>query len=250
MDERTQEKLLKCFKQDDIEKLKQLHKKYPYLFFETSECTNYDRLYPIHSCAKYNAVKCMEYILSTGFYPNYPTGCVKNCPLHFACFQGNYPMVYLLLETGADPNIVADDYTPIINVLIGKANETTKINIIKKLIEHGADPSIKGKFPSGAYGFEDLFDKHFTHIAPIDLAKRLKQNNLAQYLSQKEKKRENKHSFMRRTLQFFGIFGQLAEKENNSDKPMTNQSLFTTRADETPDYQKRIARIINNLNQH
>ncbi len=247
MNEQTKIKFFNCIGKDNVDELKKLHKKNPQLLLEIADGDNY----PIHSCAKYNAIKCMKYILDTGFCPNCPTADYDPFyPLHVACMNGRYHIVNLLLEKGADPNLMCFNKTALLYAIKGRKNETTQLAIIKKLIEYGANPCTKGEYSKGAYGYEGLFDDVFTYITPINVAKGEMCKKIEQYLSQEVKKWKKQHSLIHRTLQFFCTFGQLRTKETNTNKPVTNHSPITTRGDGTLDYQKQIAQIINNLNQH
>lgn len=73
--------------------------------------------------------------------------------LHVACYRGNLEIVKLLIEKGADVNIVAEDgSTPLIQA--GKGDETGEI--VRLLIDKGADVHAKNKLGTNA-AFNAIF---------------------------------------------------------------------------------------------
>lgn len=63
-------------------------------------------------------------------------------PLSYACFKGNLECVKILVEAGADIDNANNQnhYTPLMDALSGSNhNKKDRVNIVKYLLEHGAD---------------------------------------------------------------------------------------------------------------
>lgn len=95
-----------------------------------------------------NNISKLETALSFG-NPNYVKGNAlfdrfceigdKKTPLQFACYKGDYDMVKLLINNGADVNYTKMNaiYSPLIWAIKGKSEKD--IEIVKYLVENGAD---------------------------------------------------------------------------------------------------------------
>lgn len=76
-------------------------------------------------------------------------------PLQKACTWGNYDIVKLLIDNGADINLtwkgIESSSTPLMNAI--RSGSEKKIDIIKLLLEQGADKSSKDKHSKTAYDY-------------------------------------------------------------------------------------------------
>ena len=61
-------------------------------------------------------------------------------PLVWAAFYGERRIVEVLLEHGADPNVVGESHTPLITAILRHNDD-----IVQLLLDHGADPEFAGK---------------------------------------------------------------------------------------------------------
>jgi ankyrin repeat protein len=67
----------------------------------------------------------------------------QNTALHLAASKGNIPMVALLLDHGAEADILGPGgFTPLMAAVEATMkNPATKIGVLEELIRHGADPT-------------------------------------------------------------------------------------------------------------
>jgi ankyrin repeat protein len=71
-----------------------------------------------------------------------PRGLFENTPLHSAALYGDLEMVQVLLGYGVDVNVQSEDgITPLTFASLGHRNDP---RVARLLIEHGADPNIRG----------------------------------------------------------------------------------------------------------
>ena len=73
-------------------------------------------------------------------------------PLHVACTVGHYEVVKYLLDHGANINHIAETdegqkITPLLSACMGYFEDSKKIEIIKLLLEYGADAGVGGTTP-------------------------------------------------------------------------------------------------------
>lgn len=106
---------------------------------------------------------------------------VKNAetvaPLHFSSAKGHLDAIKLLIEHGADPNVVDQYNMSPLHVIIFRIAENQNalkhgFEIAKFLISKGADKTIRLRIPEDA---EDWVKK-FNNKTPIDIAKILKED--------------------------------------------------------------------------
>ncbi|MBN1392013.1 MAG: ankyrin repeat domain-containing protein [Sedimentisphaerales bacterium] len=79
---------------------------------------------------------------------NVNTVCMKMMPLHYAIMHGRADIVKALLEKGADVNAVGGDFdsTPLLLAIMSGLNDKCPDpEIVKLLLEYGADANIKDK---------------------------------------------------------------------------------------------------------
>jgi ankyrin repeat protein len=79
---------------------------------------------------------------------NVNTVCMKMTPLHYAIMHGRADIVKALLEKGADVNAVGGDFdsTPLLLAIMSGLNDKCPDpEIVKLLLEYGADANIKNK---------------------------------------------------------------------------------------------------------
>ena len=121
---------------------------------------------PLHAAAIYGYSEIVEFLLNHGVDPNIRNKKYGATPLHYAAAYGNSKVVEVLLEHGADPNIrdkngitplhfaAVSDYPKIVEVLHKKglsdyddtplqAAEFNYPEVVKLLLEHGANPNIQ-----------------------------------------------------------------------------------------------------------
>lgn len=64
-------------------------------------------------------------------------------PLHYACYLGNFEIIKILVERGADVNNVSPSVVPLVTNL--RSTSSSRIEIAYYLIEHGANPAALDK---------------------------------------------------------------------------------------------------------
>jgi ankyrin repeat protein len=87
----------------------------------------------------YDAIQCLKYAVSIGVELN----CVDyngSCPLHYTAINGYYECTRILLNAGADPNSIdRHNITPINEAIGESAIKVSVVDVIKLLIDYGAD---------------------------------------------------------------------------------------------------------------
>ena len=89
--------------------------------------------------------------------------------LMWACLYRRIPIIDLLLEHGADPNIVDEDGE---SALLIAANYGYS-DVVEKLLEHGANPNITGKDRETALFIAFKFDSSLTYGYTIDIQEKV-----------------------------------------------------------------------------
>ncbi|KAI1329497.1 ankyrin [Xylariaceae sp. FL0255] len=88
--------------------------------------------------------------------------------LCIACEKGNEPMVEFLLSANADPNKPGPGlYVPIVCAIDGAAPSSTKINLVGRLLDKGADPKmcdVSGRNAFDAASSAGLFGSHIRDL--------------------------------------------------------------------------------------
>ena len=94
----------------------------------------------IHLNAIENNIKKLQENLKDGFNVD-SLGAYASTPLHYACREGNFEVVKLLIENGANVNIKNDYSTiyPIFDAICSMSNKKSYLSIVQLLIENGAD---------------------------------------------------------------------------------------------------------------
>jgi ankyrin repeat protein len=115
--------------------------------------TNIDKVTALHlACSEQNAT-CVKVLLENHAYVN-PVDNNNVSPIHIAAYEGNYEILSYLLDNNADANILdVHNNTPLHYASITRNFRTNYYDLIKKLIERGADVNIRNT----NYGEHPLF---------------------------------------------------------------------------------------------
>lgn len=111
---------------------------------------------PLHYAARQGHMETVRLLLDEGADIDQPSGGDQSSPLLVAVINGNYDLAMMLLERGADPNLVSDDGAgPLFATLniewslrtwypqpqMFRVQETSYLDLMKALLEAGAEPN-------------------------------------------------------------------------------------------------------------
>ena len=111
---------------------------------------------PLHYAARQGHLETARILLDNGADIDQPSAGDQSSPLLVAVINGNYDLAMMLVERGADPNIVSDDGAgPLFATLniewslrtwypqpqAFRVQETSYLDLMKVLLEAGADPN-------------------------------------------------------------------------------------------------------------
>ena len=111
---------------------------------------------PLHYAARQGHIETARLLLDDGANIDQPSGGDQSTPLLVAVINGNYDLAHMLLERGADPNLVSDDGAgPLFATLniewslrtwypqpqMFRVQETSYLDLMEALLEAGADPN-------------------------------------------------------------------------------------------------------------
>lgn len=100
---------------------------------------NADGLHPLHYCAHFGRPQRLKALLQAGVSPNLLDSGEESALL-LACAAGHIECAALLVESGADVNLGAKMFTP----LMGACRHGS-LAIVDLLLEHGADPTARNE---------------------------------------------------------------------------------------------------------
>ena len=124
-------------------------------------CNNYSVL--LHASAK-STNFIVAFLISKGADVNFKNQ-FNETPLMYACHYHNADIIEILLQCGADVNASCDEgYTPL--MIACKSRSYDDYDIVKTLLNHGADKTLKNK-----KGFDAL---HYAESIKDDIVSLLK----------------------------------------------------------------------------